>query len=377
VKRNIYNTDHEIFRDSVRRFFETEAVPHFDSWEAEGLTPDSFWLKAGAQGLLCPQIPEEYGGAGSDYRYLSVIAEEMMALGLSAPNFCVHSEICADYVLKYGSPAQKSEWLPKMASGAVRAAIAMSEPNTGSDVQAVRTVARREGDSYILNGSKTFVSNGYQAGLYIIVAKTDPSKGSKGITLFLIPRETEGFERGRKLDKLGLLAQDTAELFLRDVRVPRTAILGEEGRGFGYLMSSLPRERLGIAVQGVAAAQRAFDLALAYARERQAFGKRILDFQNTRFSLAEIRTELEVAWAFLDKCIIAHETDDLTATEAASAKLWTTELQGRVVDKCLQIFGGYGYMAEYPIARMYVDARVSRIYGGTSEIMKEIIGRSL
>jgi len=259
----------------------------------------------------------------------------------------------------------------------VRGAIAMSEPNTGSDLQAIRTSARRSGDDFVLNGAKTFVTNGDQAGLYIVVARTDPAQGSRGISLFLLPRELKGFSRGRKLNKLGLRAQDTAELFFDDVRLPITALLGREGHGFKYLMSELPQERLGIAVTAVSVAQRALDLTLAYAKERTAFRKPIVDFQNTRFKLADIRTELEVAWAFLDKCIAAHSAGELTVPEVAMAKLWTTELQGRVIDACLQFFGGYGYMLEYPISKMYVDARVARIYGGTSEIMKEIIGRSL
>ncbi|MBL8628456.1 MAG: acyl-CoA dehydrogenase family protein [Rhodospirillaceae bacterium] len=377
MKRTVYTEEHEIFRESVHRFLEQEAVPHYQSWEDEGLTPDAFWKKAGEQGLLCPQIPEEYGGPGGDYRYLAIVNEEMALMGLSAPNFPVHSDISAEYILKYGSEAQKKEWLPKMVSGAVRGAIAMTEPNTGSDLQAVRTTAIRDGNEYVLNGAKTFISNGYQGGIYIVVAKTDPSKGAKGISLILVPRGTKGFEPGRKLNKMGLKGQDTAELFFNDARVPISNLLGEEGKGFAYLMSELPQERLAIASSGVGFAQRAYDLALAYAKERKAFGKSILDFQNTRFKLAEVRTELEVGWAFLDKCISAHMEREFTVTEAAMAKLWTTELQGRVTDTCLQIFGGYGYMLEYEIAKLYADARVTRIYGGTSEIMKEIIGRSL
>jgi acyl-CoA dehydrogenase len=377
MKRTLYSDEHELFRHSVRRFLTAEAVPQYDSWEENGGTPDEFWRRAGEQGLLCPQIPERYGGPGGDYRSLCIVSEELAALGLMAPNLQVHSDIVAEYVLNHGSKAQKLQWLPKMVSGEVRGAIAMSEPNTGSDLQAVRTRATRRGSEYVLNGAKTFVTNGAQAGLYIVVAKTDPTLGSKGISLFLVPREAQGFERGRTLDKLGLRGQDTAELFFRDVRLPESALLGKEGEGFACLMRELPQERLGIAVNAVACAQRAFDLTLRYAGERHAFGRRVLDFQNTRFKLAEIRAELEVAWAFVDKCVATHCEEQLTVPEAAMAKLWTTELQGRVIDACLQLFGGYGYMMEYPISRMYADARVARIYGGTSEIMKEIIGRSL
>jgi acyl-CoA dehydrogenase len=377
VKRTVYSEEHEIFRQSVRRFLESRAVPQYESWEQSGGTPDEFWREAGAHGLLCPQIPEGYGGAGGDYRSLCIVSEEMAALGIMAPNLQVHSDIVSGYILNHGSEAQKLEWLPRMISGEVRGAIAMSEPNTGSDLQAVRTSARRDGDGFVLNGSKTFVTNGDQAGLYIVVARTDPAEGARGISLFLVPRNLPGFSRGRKLNKLGLRAQDTAELFFNEVRLPLTAVLGSEGRGFKYLMSELPQERLGIAVTAVSVAQRAFDLTLAYTKERTAFRKPIVDFQNTRFKLAEIRAELEVAWAFLDKCIVAHSAGELTVPEVAMAKLWTTELQGRVIDACLQFFGGYGYMLEYPISKMYVDARVARIYGGTSEIMKEIIGRSL
>ncbi len=376
VQRTIYSEDHEIFRQSVRRFLEAEAVPHYESWEQDGKTPDSFWLAAGAHGLLCPQVPEQYGGPGGDYRHLCIVTEEMSGLGLTAPNLQVHSDIVSGYILNHGTEEQKQTWLPKMVSGEVRGAIAMSEPDTGSDLQAIRTTAVRKGNGYLLNGSKTFISNGYQAGVTIVVAKTDPTKGSKGISLFLVPRDAEGFTRGKKLSKLGLRAQDTAELSFNDVHLPPTALLGEEGKGFAHLMTELPQERLAIAVMAVACAQRAFDLALTYCRERHAFGKQILDFQNTRFKLAEIRTELEVGWAFVDKCIAAHCDGKLTVTEVAMAKLWTTEMQGRVVDACLQLFGGYGYIMEYPITKMYADARVTRIYGGTSEIMKEIIGRS-
>jgi acyl-CoA dehydrogenase len=376
VKRTVYSEEHELFRLAVRRLLMAEAVPYYDSWEENGGTPDEFWKSAGAHGLLCPQIPEAYGGPGGDYRSLCIVSEELAGLGIMAPNLQVHSDIVSEYLLNHGSETQKLEWLPRMVAGEVRGAIAMSEPNTGSDLQAIRTTAVRHGDYFILNGNKTFVSNGGQAGLYVVVAKTDPSQGSRGISLFLVPRDLEGFKRGRLLSKLGLRAQDTAELFFNDVRLPQTALLGLEGQGFSHLMSELPQERLGIAVTAVAAAQRAFDLALAYTKERPVFGKPVLHFQNTRFKLAEIRTELEVAWAFLDKCILAHSDGTLTVPEVAMAKLWTTELQGRVVDSCLQFFGGFGYMKEYPISRMYADARVTRIYGGTSEIMKEIIGRT-
>ena len=376
LKRNVYDEEHDIFRASVRKFLEREAVPHHDAWEEAGITPKEFWIKAGANGLLCPQVPEAYGGPGGDYRYLAVVGEELGLLGLTAPNIAVHSDIIAGYVLHFSTEAQKKKYLPPMVAGEIIGAIVMTEPNTGSDLQAIRTTAVRSGDHYVLNGAKTFISNGINAGLYVVAAKTDPAKGAKGVSLFLVDEKLPGFEKGKRLKKLGLKGHDTAELFFNDVKLPADALLGEEGKGFTYMMQELPQERLSIAIIAVASCQRAFDLTVAYTKERKAFNQRIMDFQNTRFKLAEIKADLDAAWAYLDRCILAHAKGELEVVDAAAMKMWSTELQGRVVDSCLQLFGGYGYMLEYPITKMFADARIQRIYGGTSEIMKEIIARS-
>jgi acyl-CoA dehydrogenase len=378
LSRSIYEPEHEMFRDAVRRFFEKELAPHHPQWEKDGKVPRAFWRKAGEQGLLCPQVPEEYGGAGGDYRYLAVVDEELGFAGASGPGFTVHSDICAGYLLKYGSEEQKRQWLPKMVSGEAIMAVAMTEPGTGSDLQGVKTTARLDGNHYVVNGQKTFISNGQNADVVIVVAKTDPARGAKGISLVLVEAERDGFERGRNLDKMGMHAADTSELFFNEVRVPTANLLGpEEGRGFAQLMEELPQERLGIALNAQATAQYAFDLTVAYVKERKAFGKSVFDFQNTRFKLAELKTQLEVGWAFADKCIEHHLRGALTAADAAMAKLWITEMLGRVVDEGVQLHGGYGFMNEYPIARLYTDSRVQRIYGGTSEIMKELISRSI
>ncbi|MBI1180279.1 MAG: acyl-CoA dehydrogenase [Alphaproteobacteria bacterium] len=378
LSRTIYEPEHEMFRDAVRRFFEKEMAPRHADWEKAGCVPREFWLKAGEQGLLCPQVPEEYGGAGGDYRYLAVVDEELGFAGASGPGFTVHSDICAGYLLKYGSEDQKREWLPRMVTGEVIAAVAMTEPGTGSDLQGVKTTARLDGNHYVVNGQKTFISNGQNADLVIVVAKTDPTRGAKGTSLILVEADRDGFERGRRLDKMGMHAADTSELFFNEVRVPTANLLGqEEGKGFAQLMNELPQERLGIALNAQATAQYAFDLTVAYVKERKAFGKTVFDFQNTRFKLAELKAQLEVGWAFADKCIAHHMRGELTAPDAAMAKLWITEMLGRVVDEGVQLHGGYGFMNEYPIARLYTDSRVQRIYGGTSEIMKELISRTL
>jgi acyl-CoA dehydrogenase len=379
INRPIFDEEHTMFRDAVHKFCTAEILPRMEEWDEKGIVPRDFWRKVGAQGLLCPQVPEEYGGAGADYRYLAVIDEEFAYTGSSAPaGFLVHSDICAGYILAHGTEAQKKTWLPPMISGEVIAAIAMTEPNTGSDLQGVRTTALRQGDDYVINGSKTFISNGQNADLIIVVAKTDPKQAAKGISLFLVEASRAGFRRGRNLKKIGLKAQDTSELFFEDVRVPAANLLGEhEGLGFIQLMQELPQERLGIALGAAAAAQRAYDLTVDYARERKAFGRPIADFQNSRYKLAELRTEIAVGWAFVDQCIDKHRRGKLGVDEAAMAKLWLSEMLGRVVDVCVQLHGGYGFMAEYQIARMYTDARVQRIYGGTSEIMKELISRNL
>jgi acyl-CoA dehydrogenase len=377
LKRTVYDEDHDMFRDAVKGFFARELEPHYAQWEKDHIVPREFWLKAGEQGLLCPQVPEEYGGPGGDYRYLSVVVEELHLAGATGPGFAVHSDICSAYVLNQGSEEQKKHWLPKMVSGEAIAAIAMTEPGTGSDLQGIRTTARRDGDEFVINGAKTFISNGQNANFVIVVAKTDPTLGAKGISLILVETDREGFRCGRNLEKMGLHAQDTSEMFFDDVRVPVSNLLGQEGRGFGQLMGELPQERLAIAVGCQALAQRAYNLTVDYTQERQAFGKPIIEFQNTRFKLADLKTQIEAGWAFVDKCIEHHGRGELDATDAAMAKLWTSEMLARVSDECVQLFGGYGYMMEYPIARTYLDARVQRIFGGTSEIMKELISRSL
>ena len=377
LKRTVYDEEHDMFRDAVRGLFSRELEPYHDQWEKDQIVPREFWLKAGEQGLLCPQVPEEYGGPGGDYRYLSVVLEELHLLGATGPGFAVHSDICSGYILNQGTEEQKRHWLPKMVSGEAIAAIAMTEPGTGSDLQGVRTTARRDGDDYVINGAKTFISNGQNANVVIVVAKTDPSLGAKGISLILVETDRKGYRCGRNLEKMGLHAQDTSEMFFDDVRVPASNLLGQEGRGFGQLMNELPQERLALAVGAQALAQRAFNLTVEYTQERQAFGKPIIEFQNTRYKLAEMKTQIGAGWAFVDKCIEHHGRGELDATDAAMVKLWTSEMLAKVADECVQLFGGYGYMMEYPISRTYLDARVQRIFGGTSEIMKELISRSL
>lgn len=375
--RAVYDEDQAIFRDSVRRFFADKAAPHRERWDKDGKVDRSFWNELGAAGLLCPQLPEEFGGVGGDYRFNCIINEEQAYGRAGGAALAVHSDIVAPYILHYASQELKERFLPKMASGEAVGAIAMTEPGTGSDLQAVRTTAVADGDDYIVNGSKTFISNGQLCDFVIVVAKTDPSEGAKGTSLIIVEADRAGFRRGRNLDKIGQHSSDTSELFFDDVRVPKGNLLGAEGAGFLYLMQELPQERLSIAVMAMAGAQRAFDITLAYTKERQAFGRSISKFQNTRFKLADMATELSVGWAYLDQCISRHIEGKLDAVGAAKAKLWTSEMQNRVVDECLQLHGGYGYMNEYEIAQHFTDARVQRIYGGTSEIMKELISRSL
>ena len=376
ANRTAYDENHELFRDQVRKFFDKELHPNLDRWEADEIVDRDFWKACGAAGLLCPTMPEDYGGLGTDFGYNAVIDEELAYAGSSA-GITLQSDIVADYILAYGSEEQKTEWLPKMISGDAITAIAMTEPGTGSDLQSVKTTAKKDGNHYVINGSKTYITNGQNADLIIVVAKTDPSRGAKGVSLILVEATREGFERGRNLDKIGQHSADTSELFFNDVRVPMTNCLGEEGMGFVYLMSQLPQERLGIAISGQAAAQRAFDEAVKFTKDRAAFGKTIFDFQNTQFTLAELAADLQVGWAHLDWAIKRHLAGELTAEEGAAAKLWHTELQWKACDAALQLHGGAGYMNEYPIARLWRDARVQRIYGGTSEIMKLVIGRSV
>lgn len=378
MKRNIFDDEHLMFQQSVRRFVENEVVPFHDEWEKDGIVPRALWLKAGELGLLAMDVPEAYEGLEiKDFRYNAIVDEELIRVGATGVGFGLHNDVAMPYFLAYGTEEQKQRWLPKMVTGETITAIAMSEPDAGSDLAGIRTTAVKQGDHYLLNGQKTFITNGIQSDVVIVVAKTDPDAGHNGVSLVVVERGMEGFERGRNLEKIGLKAQDTAELFFKDVRLPAENLLGVEGQGFFQLMMQLPQERLSIAVLAVAACEAILEMTIQYCKERTAFGRPIGKFQNTRFKLAEMKTETEIARVFVDRCITELNAGDLSADEAAMAKWWTTELQKRVVDECLQLHGGYGYMMEYPIAKAFLDTRVQTIYGGTTEIMKEIIGRSL
>lgn len=375
------NEEYEILRDSVRKFIAAEIEPHYEAWEEAGIVPREIWNKLGEHGLLAPDMPEQYGGAGGSYQHLALIIAEFARLGFATfagSMIGVHSAIVNHYILNHGSEEQKRRYLPAMASGDMVAAIAMTEPAAGSDLQGIRTVAVRNGNGYVLNGSKTFISNGQQCDFVITVAKTDNTvAGAKGISLLFVEKEAAGFARGRNLDKIGLHSADTSELFFDDVRVDGDAVLGAEHGGFAVLMEELPRERLTLAISGLAAAEGALQWTIDYVRERQVFGKPVAEFQNTRFKIAEMMTELRALRAFIDECTLKLAMNDLDTVTASMAKLKSTELQGEIIDGCLQFFGGYGYMREFPIARAFVDARVQRIYGGTSEVMKEIIARDV
>ena len=374
----VYGPDHEAFRDSFRRFLATRVLPGYDEWERTGVIPRDLFAEAGGHGFLGMAIPEEFGGGGSDdFRFNAVIAEEVAYAGVMSFGLNLHNDICVPYFLRYATYEQKGRWLPGLASGELIAAIAMTEPGTGSDLAGIATTAVLDGDHYVLNGSKTFISNGINADIVIVAARTESDSRHGGLSLLVVERGMAGFERGRNLDKIGMHAQDTAELSFADVRVPVSNLLGEAGQGFRYLVSNLPQERLTIAVASVAAAARAVELTTEYVNERKAFGKPLAAQQNTRFTIADAHLQTEVTRAFVDNCLALHVDGALSADRAAMAKLAATENQGRVVDACLQMFGGYGYMAEYPISRAYVDARVQRIYGGASEIMKEIVAKSL
>ena len=372
-------SDHALFRETARRFVAREVTPHIEAWEEAGIVPREWWRRAGEAGLLCVEIDPAHGGAGGDFRGASLVIEEVMRAGAGGLGsaLSVHSDIVAIYLDRHGTEAQRRAWLPRMARGDAIGAIAMSEPGAGSDLQGVRTTARRDGDSYLLSGQKTFITNGHNAGLCIVVAKTDPRAGAHGISLFLVDAALPGFRRGRKLDKVGQHMSDTSEIFLDEVRVPATALLGGENRGFGILMSELPRERLLLAVGAIAAAEAAIEWTVAYTSERTAFGKRIAEFQNTRFTLAQLKAEVTIGRTFVDRCVDLLTAGALDAGTAAMAKLWLSQLQSRVADACLQLHGGYGYMREYPISRAWADARVQQIYGGSNEVMKEIIARDL
>ena len=380
MKRQLFTEEHEMFSKTFRHFVETEIVPHNEQWEKDGVVSREMWKRAGENGFLGMAVPEKYGGAAiDDFGYSVIMIEEIVRANASSAGLGIslHNDIVLPYFLRYANDAQKERWLPGICSGESILAIAMTEPNTGSDLASIRATAIRRGDHYVLNGAKTFITNGILSDLVIVVAKTDPAQGRNGISLLVVERATPGFTRGRHLDKIGFKTQDTAELIFEDAEVPIANRLGEEGQGFKYLMSMLPKERLSIAVMAVASCETALDLTVQYCKDRTAFGQPIGTFQNSRFKLAEMATEVEIARVFVDRCVQELHLGQLTAETAAMAKWWTTELQGKVTDQCLQLHGGYGYMSEYPIARLYLDARAQRIYAGTNEIMKEIIGRSM
>jgi len=378
VDREILTEEHEAFRSMVRTFLEREAVPHHAQWEADGVVSREVWLAAGRAGLLGFDVEQEYGGGGvRDFRYNLVLAEELTRLGLHGPAFGLHNDIILPYLTSLATEEQKQSWLPGSCTGETILAIAMTEPGAGSDLQGIRTTAVDKGDHYVLNGSKTFISNGLLGDLVVVVARTDPDAGHEGISLLVVERGMAGFERGRNLDKIGQHAQDTAELFFDNVAVPKANLLGEAGQGFVYLMQNLPQERLSIATVAAAACERILEMCLDYARERQAFGRPIGKFQHNRFLLAEMATETRIARVFVDDCVRRHNAGELDASGASMAKWWTTELQKKTADQAVQLFGGYGYMTEYPVARAFLDSRIQTIYAGTTEIQKEIIGRSL
>ncbi|WP_299775048.1 acyl-CoA dehydrogenase family protein [uncultured Pseudoteredinibacter sp.] len=377
IPRTVYEAEHELFRESVRKFLEVEAAPYHAQWEKDGQVDRALWNKAGEQGFLAPTIPEEYGGVGVDFRYNAIVDEEVSRAGLSGIGWGLHSDIGVPYILNYGSEELKQKYMPKFVSGEMVTAIAMTEPGAGSDLQGVKTSAVLDGDEWVINGSKTFITNGQHADVVIVVAKTDPDAGAKGTSLILVEAGTPGFEKGTNLEKIGMKAQDTSELFFQDVRVPKGNLLGEEGMGFIYLMQELPQERLSVGVNAIASARSILDQTVEYVKERKAFGRSVATFQNTQFKLAELDTEITSAQVFVDRCLELHIEGKLDVPTAAKLKLLSTDLQCKVIDECLQLHGGYGYMWEYPVARAYADARIQKIYAGTNEIMKLIIGRTL
>ncbi|MBP0463957.1 acyl-CoA dehydrogenase family protein [Roseomonas sp. PWR1] len=375
--RTVLTAEHEIFRTQVRRFFDREIVPFHRDWERAGIVPRELWRKAGAEGLLCPMMAEEWGGAGADFGYSAVITEEIGRANATGVGFPLHSDIVVPYIEEFATPARKREWLPRMAAGEIITAIAMTEPGMGSDLKAVKTHARRDGSDWIINGAKTFISNGQNCGLVIVVCKTDPGAGRKGISLICVEEGTKGFVKGRNLEKIGLHAADTSELFFEDVRVPAENLLGEENAGFSYLIRNLPQERLVIAIRAAASMEAMLQKTIEYAKDRRAFGQTVFDFQHNRFKLAELKAQATMFRVFVDHCLASHMQGGLSIETAAMAKLLGTEMQNRLLDDCLQMHGGNGYMADYEIGRAWADARVGRIYGGSSEIMKEIIARAL
>jgi alkylation response protein AidB-like acyl-CoA dehydrogenase len=379
MQRSLYEEHHEVFRSSFRSFLERSVVPHHEQWSEDGIVPRALFAEAGEAGFLGFDLPEELGGGGNDdYRFNAVIAEEIAAAGVAGSGFGIatHNDICIPYFAKLADADQRERWFPGLASGELIAALGITEPGAGSDLAALRTTARLDGDSYVLDGAKTFISNGINADVVVVVARTG-ERGARGLSLLVVERGMAGFERGRNLDKLGLHAQDTAELFFDGVRVPVGNRLGAEGGAFAALMNNLAQERLGIAVSSVATARTALEATIEHARQRKLFGVPLAELQNTRFAVAEMATEVDVTQSFVDDCVRAHVRGELTAEDAAKAKWWSSEVQGRVVDRCVQLHGGYGYMLEYPVARSYLDSRISRIYGGATEIMKEVVGREL
>jgi alkylation response protein AidB-like acyl-CoA dehydrogenase len=378
--RTLYDDDHEAFRASFAAWLANEVSPHYLDWERDALTPREMFVSAGKYGFLGMAVPEQYGGGGTaDFRFNLIITEELAKAGIggSGLGLTLHNDVCTPYFLEYCNDEQAARWMPGITSGALITAIAMTEPGTGSDLAGMATTAARDGDEYVINGSKTFITNGINSDLVIVAAKTDATQRHTGMSLIVVERGMPGFERGRKLEKIGMHSQDTAELFFTDCRVPVANLLGEEGKGFAYLGNNLAQERLSIAGQGVSYASAALTWTIEYVKERKAFGTPIGTFQNSKFVLAQVKTEIDVAQAYVDQCVLALNAGTLTAGEAAQAKLYCTQLQQRSIDQCLQLFGGYGYMLEYPIARAYADARVTSIYGGTSEVMKTIIAKTL
>lgn len=377
IKRDLFNEEHEAFRDTVRKFIEKEIAPYHAQWEEDGIVPRELWLKAGAAGMLCCTIPEAYGGLDADYLFDVVVFEEMARSGYTGPGFLIHCDLVATYIKSFGTEQQKRHWLPKMVAGQAIGSLGMTEPHAGSDLKAISTRAVRDGDDYVINGQKVFISNGQLCDVLVLATKTDSNAGAKGVTLFLVDTSLPGFRRGKNLGKLGMKGQDTSELFFDDLRVPASAMLGEEGQGFELMMTKLAQERLAQAIRSATVCETVIDYTLAYTAERKAFGKTIADFQNTQFKLAELKTEAVVGRTFTDKCIRLFMDGQLDSVDAAMAKMWLSNLHCRVVDECLQLFGGWGYMWEYPIARAYADARIVKIAGGSIEIMKHIIGRQM
>lgn len=377
IERTLFNEEHELFRATVKRFVEKEITPYHAQWEKDGIVPRELWLKAGEQGLLCCTVPEEYGGLGLDYLFDVVVFEELWRAGASGPGFLIHTDLVATYILSFGTEEQKRRFLPKMVTGEWIGSLGMTEPHAGSDLKAIRTRATRDGDDFVINGQKVFISNGQHADVLVCATKTDRDAGAKGVTLFLIEGDREGFRRGRNLEKLGMHAQDTSELFFDDVRVPASNMLGGEGEGFALMMTKLSQERLAQAIRSATVTETIIEWTLDYTTQRQAFGKSIFDFQNTQFKLAELKTQATLARVFTDKCIELFMQGKLDPVDAAMAKMYTTELHCKAADECLQLFGGWGYMWEYPICRAYADARITKIAGGSIEIMKTIIARSM